>query len=645
MTRLGFKAFVLTLFAGAAFLVAPSNTLAKEDKAKATGPELYFYPAQAWNVYPSPVAQVSTGAKSCTISNEFNNGFHMELSGSTAGMEMLSVNFIQPAFDEGQVYGVSLSVPGSINKQLSGQAPRSEVLTINMQGQTDLYSAMRSASVLDLSLMDNVFRFYMTGFADSMKRFDKCIGGSITTIPEAAPVKEAAAPVQEETLEAPAPAAIEEVVAAKEEMVEEKFAASETPAKSTDEKVIIDLTQPPAFEPGTSFEDLPKPTAQSETAVSARNTAHNISEDVYEMPFEAQAMEASVKGSKDAPKIEIAEVDDAAEKASAPLLASSSVSSDVSGSLSKRPSPGGYKRLSERLAEEMGSLAPPTTPSASAPGRSAPAAAPTPIAASAITSAAAPSEVEDDIEIAFIPDAEPAKQTDKPTPVPFAEPEVKPAPKPEPAPEKEAETAKMEEIPLETITFNQPRPSTKKVKNHKTPDMKVSHARIKMDTDITKLGDVEPSTSGDEPFSSSRPFADTNMRDKVSEMEKMIRELNQENSKLEGELEGALKESEQEHASVSSENWNLERATMRYNEAERQIDRLGKQLQRERAACTQDTSKLENMLFDPEVTNSQQIARLTALEREIEAAKAEQEEQRSQYEARIRTLQEQLKTQ
>ncbi|GJL85783.1 MAG: hypothetical protein DHS20C02_15580 [Micavibrio sp.] len=604
MAKMGFKAFLLALFVGATFVaVTPGNAQAAEDPSLSTGPELYFYPAQAWKVFPSPVAQISNSGNNCTVSNVFNNGFHMELTGTTAGIETLSVNFIQPAFDEGQTYDVSLSVPGSIKREIPGQAPRSELLVVNMQGQQDLYNALRSASVLDLSLMDNVFRFYMTGFADSMKRFDKCTGaGGTTTIPEAAPIKEAAAdmPVAEPI----------------------KKAAANT-----------DLTAPPPFTPGTSFEDLPVPAKDDGIAVSQRISSRDLSEDVYEMPFEAQEMEASVKGSKNAKRAgiteiipednvpEIKEVDATSEKTSAPVLASSSVSSEVSGSLNKKPSPGGYKRLSERLAEEMGSMAPPKTPSASGPGQ-----LPTPQAAT--TS----SKADDDIEITYIP--EPA-------------PKAAPAPTPMPEP---AKVAEVQEAPKETIKFNDPPPKKEAAKpiveNHKSPEMKISKTSVKMEKDITELGNVEPSTSGDQPFqSSSRPFADTNMRDKVSEMEKMIRELNQENSKLESELGSALRESEQEHASVSSENWNLERATMRYNEAERQIERLGQQLQRERSACTQDTSKLENMLFDPEVTNEKQMARLVALEREIEAAKAEQDEQRRQYEERIRTLQQQLKTQ
>src|SRR5690606_1075720 len=46
-------------------------------------------------------------------------------------------------------------------------------------------------------------------------------------------------------------------------------------------------------------------------------------------------------------------------------------------------------------------------------------------------------------------------------------------------------------------------------------------------------------------------------------------------------------------------NWDLEEATRRFNEAEREIRRLGGQLEQERSKCAADVKRIEYMMFDP----------------------------------------------
>ncbi|HBR68695.1 MAG TPA: hypothetical protein DEA55_04880, partial [Rhodospirillaceae bacterium] len=383
--------------------------------------------------------------------------------------------------------------------------------------------------------------------------------------------------------------------------------------KTEDGRVVVDLTKPPTFDANAAAQE-------SKETVSPRVTSHDISEDIYEMPFEAQQMEAGVKAPAEAEN----------------SIADEKISSGVSGALNgKKPERGGYKRLSERLAEEMKSLAPPPTPSASGPGMPAPAAPAAVVSETVQPAMKASSQVEAASAAAIAAAKEEKGSTDdiQATYIPEEESAEKPVEK-------------------ETINFNQPSPDSARdnVKSISSPEMKINRRTVKMESDFTDLGDVEPSSSKDEePFQSTRfesgKTSDTAMRDKIVELEKMIRELNRENENLESDLKGALQQSKNEQASVSSENWNLERATMRYNEAERQIERLGQQLQRERATCETESRKLENMLFDPEVTDQKQMERLTTLEREIEQAKSEQEDQRRQYEERIRVLEGQLKAQ
>ena len=76
-----------------------------------------------------------------------------------------------------------------------------------------------------------------------------------------------------------------------------------------------------------------------------------------------------------------------------------------------------------------------------------------------------------------------------------------------------------------------------------------------------------------------------------------------------------------------------------YNEAERQIKRLGEQLQRERALRATEKKDLEAQLFDPKITDQQQQARLAELEQKLDEAESRLEQQRIRYEERLRSTQ------
>jgi hypothetical protein len=109
---------------------------------------------------------------------------------------------------------------------------------------------------------------------------------------------------------------------------------------------------------------------------------------------------------------------------------------------------------------------------------------------------------------------------------------------------------------------------------------------------------------------------------KTRALQKRIKMLEQQNLILDTELKQALKSSEQERITVASENWNLESATLRYNEAERQIKKLGREVQMQRASCLTEKQELEAMLFDPKIAGESQLADLQRLRNENEALKA-----------------------
>ncbi len=88
-------------------------------------------------------------------------------------------------------------------------------------------------------------------------------------------------------------------------------------------------------------------------------------------------------------------------------------------------------------------------------------------------------------------------------------------------------------------------------------------------------------------------------------------------------LEDLLKQGEDGRLSISSANWDLEQATRRFNEAEREIVRLGTVVEKERAQCSVEKKKIEAMLFDPAISDDMQRAKLKQLETELTLARAE----------------------
>lgn len=87
---------------------------------------------------------------------------------------------------------------------------------------------------------------------------------------------------------------------------------------------------------------------------------------------------------------------------------------------------------------------------------------------------------------------------------------------------------------------------------------------------------------------------------------------------------------------LSGSDWNLEQATRRYNEAEREIRRLGSQLEQARTQCSVEKKEIEYMLFDPEIATQQQISKLMTLESEVNAARDALAKKDGEVDARIK---------
>lgn len=115
------------------------------------------------------------------------------------------------------------------------------------------------------------------------------------------------------------------------------------------------------------------------------------------------------------------------------------------------------------------------------------------------------------------------------------------------------------------------------------------------------------------------------------------------NLRLEKELEDARRDLSVRRDRASGKDWSTEEATMRYQESERQVRRLGDQLERERLACQREKEDVEALLFDPAVTEQKQLVKLADMEQKLEAAKQDADLATARCEAKTQNLERQLR--
>lgn len=101
------------------------------------------------------------------------------------------------------------------------------------------------------------------------------------------------------------------------------------------------------------------------------------------------------------------------------------------------------------------------------------------------------------------------------------------------------------------------------------------------------------------------------------------------------QLESLRLKQEDGQINAVSGDWDLEQATKRYNEAEREIRRLGLELEQEKTSCNREKSNIEAMLFDPAVTERKQIERLNQLQAELDAAQKKAASNQKQIQAAV----------
>ncbi|MCB1532074.1 MAG: hypothetical protein KDJ35_04300 [Alphaproteobacteria bacterium] len=575
--------------------------------ATAAEPDIHFYPAKIWNVASSASSLAGASVHNCTITNEFNNGFIVQLSGSHQWVEALQIDFRQPAFTPGKNYTVNLGVPGLSSKTVNGQAANESQMVVNLRGQKDIYEAMRDSSVFDLGIDGNQFRFYMIGFDQSAEGFERCMsGGQIETaiaVDRGTHMSINTAPTYNEAI------AFEDA---------EKSGAEITDVIPPAPQPEIEMVDAPAYE------DMFEPDSQSRAAAAPLDLRAAKEGDTRQRLTDMIAQEIEENPDIADPSLDMSEMNkeplaDMSEDIFSKIqVAESNIEQNAPPIVISPPT-----QKEEAAPEQAIEAAPKENIQAEEPREIQPApkndiirvaaADPRKAQSGLYVAPSRPKAVlntpvveEIDIETEDMASDVNAENTIEEMDVEVAEIEIETPPAIEPQHKMAAE--ELLEEPQKSLI---PEPARAKVT--KTVES--------MEADFTELYEepaaVEPAAFNDETRS------DPEMARKLSELEQTVFKLQKENEALNDDLEHALSESRDEQMSISNENWNLERATKQFQEAERQLKRLGQQLQQERTACSVEKRELETMLFDPSLTEDAQMAKLNQLEEELANTQAQ----------------------
>lgn len=137
--------------------------------------------------------------------------------------------------------------------------------------------------------------------------------------------------------------------------------------------------------------------------------------------------------------------------------------------------------------------------------------------------------------------------------------------------------------------------------------------------------------------------ADSFLVSKVKTLETNLQNVKRERNSLLEKIDAMNRSREDGLIDISSGNWDLEQATRRYNEAEREIQRLGLELEQQRSRCNAEKKEIEYMLFDPAIAGREQIARLTEAEERATKAETLLKAQEVRYDDQIAMLEDRTK--
>jgi hypothetical protein len=162
-----------------------------------------------------------------------------------------------------------------------------------------------------------------------------------------------------------------------------------------------------------------------------------------------------------------------------------------------------------------------------------------------------------------------------------------------------------------------------KLKNQPTPNQSIEVDLTKALSDNKKLQDklIELEKNNQSLLASSKNNVssdeDLALIQKNKGLESQLDNLMADNKNLRDQVEKLQKSVEKKQIDYSGGNWDLEQVTRRYQESQREVQRLGNLLQGKDSQCTAEKKEIESLLFDPAIADKAQIALVNSLELKV----------------------------
>lgn len=183
-----FKNFLHILWGAFFFCAAPLLSFS-EGLAQNSSPDQdpgVLTPTSGWLVGPassSLPSGISGMPLPCVMTNQFDNGFVLRLSGGDHRLAALAIDFRQSVFTPGQHYPLRVFILPDYQGDFTAMAHDEGTLILSLRNDPSIYRALESAKAMDLSIGPTVARFDLTGLGDGLMRMESCFAPPPSSLP------------------------------------------------------------------------------------------------------------------------------------------------------------------------------------------------------------------------------------------------------------------------------------------------------------------------------------------------------------------------------------------------------------------------------------------------------------------------------
>lgn len=158
-----------------------------------------------WQVQPGQ-ASAEGGIAPCMLSNSYDNGFTVKLSGGQNQILVMAVDFKQNIFDTAQNYATDLRTDTGFTARVEGKPFSQSVLLYSVKNEPSLFDALKAGQTMTLDVSGNSLPFSLKHLASGLDALNKCASVPASSAPTSivpqmnveadAPVVEEVAPIE-----------------------------------------------------------------------------------------------------------------------------------------------------------------------------------------------------------------------------------------------------------------------------------------------------------------------------------------------------------------------------------------------------------------------------------------------------------------